>query len=84
MNNENRLNNKNLESVSGGRSDGYQLYYNGTALPMDQTAAQVCKTYPEILDKLGNYYYLVYKKTLNELCESLGEAWIQSLIDSNS
>ena len=75
-----------LALVSGGSStgssDSYQVYYQGSPLPMDQTVAQLCKTYPQIKTALSSYYMLVANKTLNELCAAFGEEFVQNLIDT--
>lgn len=78
-----------LNEVCGGagaENGSYQLYYNGEALPMGATVAQMCNKYPEIniKDKLGAFYYLFATKTLNDLCEEYGQETIQGLINSNS
>ena len=75
-----------LALVSGGAftgsSDSYQVYYQGNPLPMDQTVAQLCNTYPQIKTALSSYYMLVANKTLNELCATFGEEFVQNLIDT--
>ena len=73
-----------LEKITGGTGEektSYQLYYMGVALPMNNTLAQLCSTYPQIKDIFGIYYAIFSSYTLNQLCALATQEVAQGLID---
>ena len=71
-------------AVGGSDSQTYQLYYKGEPLPMDSTVKELTAKISNLKSMLGIFFRSVENKTLNQLCESFGQEWIQDLIDKNS